>query len=83
MSGTADDEQKARALNLILDAWEKALSEGVEPEMLASVAIYAALVDMVDRFGVDAVEGFVATLPERVRAGEFTLAEPSETATES
>jgi hypothetical protein len=78
-----DEEQKARALNLILDAWEQALGEGVEPEMLASVAIYAALVDMVDRFGAEAVEGFVATLPERVRAGEFTLAASSETAAES
>ncbi len=75
MSEGADEEQKARALNLILDAWETALGEGVEPEMLASVAIYAALVDMIDRFGVEAVEGFVATLPARVRAGEFTLAE--------
>lgn len=82
VSDVEADAQKARALHLVLDAWEQALGEGVEPEMLASVAIYAALVDMVDRFGAEAVEGFVATLPERVRAGEFTLA-PCDPAAES
>jgi hypothetical protein len=64
---------KSRALELILDAWDEALAEGAEPEMVASVAIYAALADMVDRFGEDAVAEFCATLPEKIRAGEFTL----------
>ncbi|HVZ98780.1 MAG TPA: hypothetical protein VG841_00545 [Caulobacterales bacterium] len=67
------DAQKARALDLVLDAWDKALAEGVEGEVLASVAIFAALVDMIDRFGPEAVAGFCETLPERVRNGEFTL----------
>jgi hypothetical protein len=71
---SADDpELKGRALQLILDAWDKALSEGVEAEVIASVAIYAALADMVDRYGEDAVAEFCATLPERARRGEFTL----------
>lgn len=69
--------QKAVALDLVLDAWDAALAKGVEPEVLASVAIYAALVDMIDRFGQDAVAEFCATLPERVRNGEFTLGEKS------
>lgn len=71
------EAQKKRALDLILEAWEKALGEGVEPENLASVAIYAALVDMIDQFGAEAVAEFTATLPERVRRGEFTLAPPT------
>lgn len=71
----SEDRQKARALELILDAWDKALGQGVEPEVLASVGIYTALVDMVDRFGPEGVAEFCATLPERVRMGEFTLAE--------
>jgi hypothetical protein len=65
--------QKARALELVLDAWDKALSEGADPEVIASVAIYAAIADMVDRYGEGAVADFCATLPERVRNGEFTL----------
>ncbi len=75
MSAADTDQQKALALDLILDAWDKALAEGVEPEVLASVGIYAAMVDMVDRYGAEAVADFCATLPERVRNGEFTLAD--------
>jgi len=72
------EDQKSRALDLILEAWEKALGEGIEPENLASVAIYAALVDMIDQFGAEAVADFTATLPKRVRKGEFTLGDPTE-----
>jgi len=68
-----DEESKARALELILDAWDRAIAEGADPEMVASVAIYAAVADMVDRYGEDAVAEFCATLPDRVRRGEFTL----------
>jgi len=75
MSFPDTDAQKGRALDLILDAWDKALAEGVEPEVLASVGLYATLVDMIDRFGVTAVADFCATLPDRVRNGEFTLAD--------
>jgi len=70
---TDDPEKKGRALELVLDAWDKALAEGAEPEVVASVAIYAALADMVDRYGETAVADFCATLPERTRNGEFTL----------
>ncbi|MGE0596151.1 MAG: hypothetical protein AB7P07_07295 [Hyphomonadaceae bacterium] len=75
MADADTDQQKALALDLMLDAWDKALAQGVEPEVLASVGIYAALVDMVDRFGAENVADFCATLPERVRNGEFTLSE--------
>lgn len=68
-----DPEKKGRALQLILDAWDTALQEGAEAEVIASVAIYAALADMVDRYGEEAVAEFTATLPERTRRGEFTL----------
>ncbi len=68
-----DPDKKGLALQLILDAWDRALAEGAEPEIIASVAIYAALADMVDRYGVDAVAEFCETLPERARKGEFTL----------
>jgi hypothetical protein len=68
-----DEAQKAAALEAILDAWDKALAQGVEPEMLASAAIYAALADMVEMYGVEPVAEMCAELPTRVRAGEFTL----------
>lgn len=68
-----DPDKKGRALELILNAWEQALAEGAEPEIVASVAIYAALADMIDRYGAEAVAEFCATLPDRARNGEFTL----------
>jgi hypothetical protein len=68
-----DPDKKGQALAHILDAWERALADGAEPEIVASVAIYAALADMVDRYGEDAVAEFCASLPERTRRGEFTL----------
>lgn len=64
---------KARALDLVLDAWDRALAEGVDPEVVASVAIFAALTDMVDRYGETAVAEFCESLPARARNGEFTL----------
>lgn len=67
------DAQKALALDLVLDAWDQALAKGVEPEVIASVAIFAALADMVDQFGAEPVADFCGDLPARVRAGEFTL----------
>ena len=66
-------DPKSRALELILDAWDQALAEGAEAEVVASVAIYAALADMVDRYGEEAVADFCATLPDKIRGGEFTL----------
>lgn len=68
-----DAGKKGRALELILDAWDEALADGADPELIASVAIYAAMADMVDRYGEQAVADFCATLPDRVRKGEFTL----------
>jgi len=74
MSDTSTaDEQKALALELLLDAWDAALKQGIPPETLASTAIFAALSDMVDLFGEEAVASFCEMLPARVRAGEFTL----------
>lgn len=63
------------ALDAILDAWDGALSRGVEPAMLASTAIFAALTDMVELYGEEAVAELCAGLPERVRRGEFTFKE--------
>jgi hypothetical protein len=41
--------------------------------MLASSAIFAALTDMVELYGQEAVAELCAGLPERVRRGEFTF----------
>lgn len=75
MTGNSPDDaaQKAIALDLLLNAWDVALARGVEPELLASTAIFAALTDMIDMHGPEAVADFCAALPSRIRAGEFTM----------
>jgi len=66
-------DQKQRALRHILDAWEEAVSEGVEPDMLATAAMFAALSDMVATYGEEAVATMTERLCERIRIGEFTV----------
>jgi len=66
-------EQKQMALRYILDAWEEAVYDGVEPDLLARAAMFAALSDMVASFGEDAVATLTDGLSERIRHGEFTV----------
>ncbi len=67
------DAQKQEALRYILDAWEEALHDGIEPEMLANAALFAALADLIDSYGEDAVAKMTTGLSRRIQHGEFTL----------
>ena len=67
------DEQKHAALHYILEAWEEALHDGVEPEMLANAAMFAALSDLVSAYGENAVSEMTKGLSRRIEHGEFTL----------
>ena len=71
----SDGDAKRVALALILDAWDAARTQGVPSELIASTAIFAALTDMVDLHGAEAVARFAEGLAPRLRAGEFTLSE--------
>jgi len=68
-----DDSRKQAALRYILDAWEEALHDGIEPEMLANAALFAALADLVAAYGEDAVAKMTGGLSRRIQHGEFTL----------
>ncbi len=67
------DEHKRAALHYILEAWEEALHDGIEPEMLANAAIFAALSDLVSAYGEEAVSEMTKGLSRRIEYGEFTL----------
>ena len=71
--GSAVDEQKQAALRYIMDAWHEALFDGIEPEMLANAAFFAALSDLVATYGEDAVARMTEGLSRRIHHGEFTL----------
>ena len=66
-------EKKRVALAYLTEAWDDAISEGVDSEILAHAALFAALSDLVTTFGEDAVAGLAESLPRRIRASEFTL----------
>ena len=67
------EERKRAALEHILSAWSEADDAGIEPEVVASMAIYAALADLVGTMGTEAVADLVADLPQRIRYGEFSV----------
>jgi len=69
----AKRSQKHAALRYIADAWEEALYDGVEPEMLANASLFAALSDLVTTYGEDAVGEMADKLSRRIQHGEFTL----------
>jgi hypothetical protein len=68
-----NEAQKQTALRYILDAWEEALHDGIEPEMLANAALFAALADLIGVYGEDAVGKMTTGLSRRIQHGEFTL----------
>ena len=66
-------EAKHQALRYLMEAWEEAVYDGVDPDCLATAAIFAALSDMIATYGEEPVSVMCERLPERVRAGEFTV----------
>lgn len=72
---THPTEAKHLALRYILDAWEEAVYEGLEPDCIATAAIFAALSDMVASYGEEPVAVMCAKLPDRIRGGEFSVAQ--------
>lgn len=65
--------QKREAFARISAVWQDALGAGIEPDVLAHVALFAALGDLVATYGEKAVSDFAERLPERIASGEFTI----------
>ncbi len=66
-------EKKRLALAYLSEAWDGAMAEGVEPEILAHAALFTALADLIATYGEEAVAELTRTLPRRVRELEFTV----------
>ena len=60
------------ALEFILEAWDAAVEEGHDPDMLANAALFTALSGLVTTYGETAVVELVRKLPRRVLSGEFS-----------
>ena len=66
-------EAKQMALRYILEAWEEAIYDGLDPDAIATAAIFAALSDLIATYGEEPVAVMCERLPERIRSGEFTV----------
>lgn len=66
-------EQKKVALAYLTQAWDDAVAEGVESDVLAHAALFAALSDLILSYGEEAVAELAASLEGRIRNREFTL----------
>jgi hypothetical protein len=67
-------EKKRVALAYLNEAWDGAMAEGVDPEILAHAALFAALSDLISTYGEEAVAELAKGLPGRIRGFEFSLA---------
>jgi len=76
---TAEDftiaEKKRVALAYLSEAWDGAIAEGVDSEILAHAALITALCDLIATYGEEPVAELAKTLPRRIRALEFTVDE--------
>ena len=61
-------EPRQAALRYILDAWEEAIHDGIDPDCIATAAIFAALSDMIATYGEEPVARMAERLSERSRA---------------
>jgi len=67
------ERKRNQALEMFLDTWDAALTKGLSSDLLASVAIFAALTDMIENHGEEFTAEMAAGLAARIREGEFTL----------
>jgi L-alanine-DL-glutamate epimerase-like enolase superfamily enzyme len=68
-------EKKRVALNHLSDAWDSAIADGVDPDILAHAALFTALCDLVAAYGEEPVAQLAGSLPQRIRAMEFSIDE--------
>ena len=66
-------EKKRLALTYLSEAWDDALAESVDPDILANSALFLALSDMIAAYGEEAVAEFARSLPKRIEALEFSV----------
>lgn len=71
--GLPISEQKKVALAYLTQAWGEAVADGVESDVLAHAALFAALSDLVLSYGEEAVAELAASFESRIRNREFTL----------
>lgn len=68
-----DRHERELALEYVAEAWNVAEDDGVPTAALAHASLFAALTSMVEQHGDMLVAELIATLPDRIRSGEYNL----------
>ncbi|MCA0401760.1 MAG: hypothetical protein LCH38_13195 [Proteobacteria bacterium] len=66
-------EQRRAAYTYVSEAFAEGRYDGIDGDCLAHAALFAAFVELVATYGEDAVSKFAEKLPERIKAGEYSL----------
>jgi hypothetical protein len=70
---TEDREERQIALEYVAGAWNDAEDDGISSYALAHASLFAAITSLVETFGEDQTAQLIASLPERIRHGEYNL----------
>ena len=70
---TEDGEERQMALEYVAEAWNSAEDDGIAPLALAHASLFAAITSMVEHHGEMATAELIASLPDRIRHGEYNL----------
>jgi len=65
------EEKRLTALESQTEAWAEGLSAGIEPELIAEVALATAFTELLRTCGEDAAVALVDRMRERIIGGEF------------
>ncbi|MDP1731655.1 MAG: hypothetical protein Q8L54_10880 [Devosia sp.] len=68
-----DREERQLALEYVAEAWNAAEDDGVESAALAHASLFAALTTLVNAHGEEAAADLIASLPNRIRSGDYSL----------
>lgn len=66
-------EDRQLALEYLAEAWNSAEEDGVDANALAHASLFAALTTLVQAYGEEATAELAASLPDRIRSGEYNL----------
>ncbi len=74
MESAADiTDQKKTALRLLIDAFNEADDDGVDPDCMVQATLFFAIKEFVAAYGEEPVAVFAEGLPRRIRHGEFSV----------
>lgn len=66
-------DQRRAAYSYVSEAFAEGRYDGIDGDCLAHAALFAAFVELVATYGEDAVAKFAEKLPDRIKAGEYSL----------